>query len=142
MKLALKINADTEHETAAEWYSSYGAHISTEHHGDLTHDTVDFDDLDDDDAEIVERLQEVYEDLSEDEAESLIALARSIREAAESFVSNLEAAVEAYEAGDLDQVIEALEAASSEEKEHGDDPSAKQLHKQLLEEVKDEEEAE
>ena len=142
MKLALKLNADTEHETAQEWYGSYGAHISTDNHGDLTHDTVDFDWLDDDDSEIVERLQEIYEDLSEDEAESLVALARGIREAAESVVSNLEAAVEAYEANDIDAVIEALDAASSEERDHGDDPSAKQLRKQLIEEVEDEEEGE
>jgi hypothetical protein len=138
MKLALKLNADTGHESAEEWYGSYGAYISTDH-GDLTHDTVDYDWLDDDDSEIIERLQESDEDLSEDEAKSLVALARRIREAAESVVSNLEAAVEAYEADDIDAVIDALDAASSEERDHGDDPSARQLRKQLIEEVADEE---
>jgi hypothetical protein len=138
MKLALKINADTSHETAQDWYGSYGDHISTESHGDLTLGTVHYDWLDDDDSAIVERLQKSYKDLSEDEAEGLIALARGVREAAETVVSNLETAVEAYEAGDLERVIEALDASSSDERHYGDDPATQALRAQLLLESADE----
>lgn len=132
MKSKIVENADLEHETAEEWYGAYGAHISTEHHGDLKHDVVEYDWLDGDDSVIVERLQEMYDELSDDEADSLVALARGIREAAESVVSNLEAAVEAYERRDIAAVIDALEAASLVERDHGDDPASRQLRMQLL----------
>jgi len=138
MKLALTENADTSHEDAREWYAGYGAHISTEHAGDITHDAVDYDWLDDDtNQEIAEKLMVIYGDLSEDEGLALARLARRIREAAETVVGLLEDAVIAYDADDLDAVIEALDAASSEESEHGDDPAAQSLRKKMVEEVEE-----
>lgn len=133
MKMALKQNADTSHETAAEWYASYGAHVCTQHHGDITPDVVDYDSLDDDDDEIAEALMDIYSDLTRSEADEIIALARRVKDAADAVVSHLEDAVKAYKADDLAAVVDALDCASSEESEHGDDPSAKALREALVE---------
>ena len=77
------------------------------------------------------------DDLTQDEAESIVAAAREIREAAEEVEAALEAAVEAYEDDDLDGVIAALDEARRIEIEHGDAPAANALRSQLLEEVEE-----
>lgn len=130
MKTTLKLNADTDHEDARALYGNYGAHS-----------TVEFDWLDGDDDEAAELLKAEYPELSDDEAEGMIALSRRIREDAEDVESQLEAAVEAYEAAKHDEdetaiaaIIEALETASSIETNHGDDPASKALRAALLDE--------
>ena len=58
--------------------------------------------------------------------------ARSVREDMDTIESLLADAVAAYESGDLNAVIEALQSASSSEDDHGDDPSTSQLIHDLL----------
>jgi len=134
MKMRLKDNARTTHESAENWYDGYGAHITTEECGDICHSAVDFDWLEHDDSEVAELLLASYPNLSADDRESLVSMARRIREAAESVVGLLEDAVAAYEEGDLDATVAALDAASSEESDHGDDPACRSLRDALLEE--------
>ena len=136
MKYTLNPNADTTHESAEDWYSSYGAHISTEGHGDLVVQTVEWDWLEDGEK-IIPRLKSDHEKLTTDEAKELIALAKRVRSAAKEVVSCLEAAVEAYDAGDLDECVAQLDAASSVEQDHGDDPASKSLRTALISETGD-----
>jgi len=133
----LAVNADLSHEDARDWYSSYGWHLDTEECGSVTHDVVEYDWLDQDDDAVVALLLEAMDDLTQDEAESIVAAAREIREAAEEVEAALEAAVEAYEDDDLDGVIAALDEARRIEIEHGDAPAANALRSQLLEEVEE-----
>lgn len=52
------------------------------------------------------------------------------------FVAALEAAVEAYEAGDMDEVIDSLDEACDIEREHGgDDPASSSLRTRLVREI-------
>lgn len=127
-------NADTSHESVAEWYDSYGAHTSTEHHGDLEVQTVASDWLEDDlsDEEIATELRGAFDELGNDEIESMIALARRVWDAAEGVVSSLDAAVEAYQAGNIEGVLDALRAARADETDHGDDPATSALAAKLL----------
>lgn len=127
-------DADLSHEDARDWYSSYGWHIDTEDCGSVTHDVVEYDWLDQDDDAVVDLLLEAMGDLTQDEAEGIVAAAREIREAAEGVEAALEAAVEAYQQGDLDGVIAALDEAKRIEAQHGDAPAANALRSQLLEE--------
>lgn len=133
--LALRDGADTHYESAEDWYRSYGAHISTEHAGDVTVQAVEYDWLDDDDEEVAAKVREADADISEDEAESLVALARRVCEAADGVESLLAEAVDAYERGDLRAVIGLLDDASSAEREHGDDPATSDLAERLLTET-------
>ena len=147
----LRPNADTSHESAEDWYDSYGAHVSTERGGDVCVQAVDYDWLDEDDDAVIAKLIEdktylpkheeaEYQcDITEDEAASIVALARWVRESAEEIEGLLNDAVKAYESGDLAQTIEALEAASRQEGNHGDDPATKALTEQLLEPIPAEE---
>ncbi len=64
----------------------------------------------------------------------LIAYARTAWEAAQNVELWLEDAVQAYHDRDLDACAEALEAASSLESDWGDDPAAKELRRQLIDE--------
>lgn len=130
--MKLKENANTEHEDARDWFSAYGAHVSTENHGDLTHDVVEYDWLDGDDDSVVNLLLAKYASLAEDEAAALAAMARAVREAAETVGELLEDAVAAYESGDLDGVIKALDAAESTESEHGASPATDTLRAVLI----------
>lgn len=65
-------------------------------------------------------------------AEALVDRARSVREDMDSVEGLLDEAVAAYERGDLDAVIEALQHASSTENDHGDDPATSELIHDLL----------
>ena len=125
-------NADLTHEDARGWYDSYGWHITTENEGDVTIDAVEYDWLDGTDAEAIAKLRETYDGLTDDEAESIIAKAREVREAAETVDGLLGEAVEAYQRGDMDAVVKALDEAARVESEHGDSPGANSLRSQLL----------
>lgn len=73
------------------------------------------------------------------EIESLVSLAKRVREAAEGVCESLKAAVAAYKANDLDGVLENLRSASSDENDHGDNPATMALAGRLLEEIPEEE---
>jgi len=132
----LKLNANTEHQNAQAWYAGYGARIDTDD-GGISHEAVDFDWFDDGatNSEVAEKLMENYNNLTADERDELVQLARGIREAAETVVGLLEDAVTAYDAGDLEAVIAALDLASCEETDHGDNPATRYLSGKLLEAV-------
>ncbi len=63
---------------------------------------------------------------------AVVKLAKGVREAAETVCGLLDEAVEAYESGDIEAVIEALDSAASTESEHGDNPATEALRKALL----------
>lgn len=131
--LRLRDDADTHHESAEDWYGSYGDHISTERAGDVTIQAVEYDWLDDeDDDAVAARLRAEDDRLSEDEALALVERARDVREAADSIEGLLDEAVAAYERGHVQGVIEALDEASREEDDHGDDPATRDLAERLL----------
>lgn len=128
-------DADTSHETAQDWYESYGSHLSTLNAGDVCIQAVDYDwldDDDDDDSDVRDKLLESDDRLSSDEAEALVGMARSAREAAEEICRLLDDAVEAYESGDYAACVKALDAAKSREMEHGDCPASSGLQDQLI----------
>lgn len=137
--IRLRADASTHVEAASDWYDEYGAHISTEDAGDITIHAIDYDWLDESDDDVIydEHYDEIDDLMTRDEALELIALARSVRESAETVEGSLEAVVEAYEADDLDGVIEALEIASDIETDHGDDPATEDLMRRLLDVVDD-----
>jgi hypothetical protein len=129
----LNADADTEHETAEEWYDSYGWHLTTENAGDAFLQAVEYDWLDDyDDDAVIARLLESDDQLNRDEAASMVTKAREIRECAESICDLLDEAVEAYQQGDADKVEELLDAAKSHESDHGDSPASDSLRSSLL----------
>jgi hypothetical protein len=134
-------NADLTHEDAFDFYYSYGWHITTEYEGDVTLDAVEYDWLDGTDAEAIAKLRETYDALTDDEAESIVAKAREVREAGEAIEGLLDEAVEAYQRGDMDAVVKALDEAAWVESEHGDSPAADSLRSQLLDDDTDEDEA-
>jgi hypothetical protein len=133
--MKLKHNADLTHEDARGWYNSYGWHITTANEGDVTIDAVEYDWLDGTDAEVIARLRETYDALTDDEAESIVAKAREVREAGETIEGLLDEAVEAYQSGDMDAVVEALDEAARVESEHGDSPATNDLRSQLLDDA-------
>lgn len=131
---ALRSDADTTHEDAREWYGSYGWHMTTENAGDVELQAVEYDWLDGTNADAVAKLLADDSDLTDDEAESIVEMARTVRDAAESIESMLNDAVTAYEAGDIDAVLAALESCRSSESDHGDSPASQSLRAALVEE--------
>ena len=132
-KLELAQNSNVSHDSAEVMYDCYGAHISTDHDGDVCIQSVDYDWLDDDqDAKAL--LAERRPDMTADECESLVSLARHIREAMEGIEDALERASCAAVDGDFAGCIEALQEARDLETDHGDDPSTSALAAQLLRE--------
>ena len=125
-------NADLSHEDARSFFESYGWHISTQDEGDVTIDSVEYDWLDGTDAQVIAKLRQTYGALTDDETECIIAKAREVREAAETVDGLLGEAVEAYQRGDMDAVVKALDEAARAECEHGDSPAANSLRSQLL----------
>ena len=131
--LELAQNSNVSHDSAEEMYDSYGAHISTDHNGDVCIQDVDYDWLDDEeDAKAL--LAERRPKMTANECESLVSLARRIREAMEDVEDALERASCAAVDGDFAGVIEALQEARGLETDHGDDPSTSALAAQLLRE--------
>lgn len=130
----LAADADTSRETAQDWYEAYGQHISTVDAGDVCIQAVDYDWLDDDDdSDVRDKLIESDNRLSSDEAEALVGMARSVREAAEEICGLLDDAVAAYDAGDYDACVEALDSAKMLEIGHGDCPASSGLRGKLIE---------
>jgi hypothetical protein len=78
--MKLTHDADLTHEDARGWYNSYGWHITTANEGDVTIDAVEYDWLDGTDAEAIAKLRETYDALTDDEAESIVAKAREVRD--------------------------------------------------------------
>ena len=138
--MRLTRDADLTHEDARGWYDAYGWHITTEREGDVTIDAVEYDWLDGTDAEAIAKLRETYDALTDDEAGSIVAKAREVREAGEEVEGLLDEAVEAYQCGDMDAVVEALDEAARVESEHGDSPATNSLRSQLLDDDTDEDE--
>ena len=127
----LRKDAATSHQSAKEWYEAYGAGISTENAGEVMVQIVEYDWLDaEDDESVVEHLSK--SDLTADDREQVVALARRVREAADEVSALLDDAVEAYQSGDADETIKALRLAKSSETDHGDWPATSALADQLL----------
>ena len=121
-------NADTKHEDAIDWYSSYGWHLSTEDAGDVELQAVEYAWLDDDDDDaVVTMLMADEGKLSEDEAESIVEMARSVRSMADAVEGLLDSAVEAYDSGDFETCRDALLEAYKAESDAGDAPATQQL---------------
>jgi hypothetical protein len=72
--------------------------------------------------------------LSDAEARALVERAREVRSDAEDICALLDEAVEAYRAGNLVAVLDALSSARDAEREHGDDPATRALREQMIEE--------
>lgn len=132
--MKLKPNADLDHESAKDWYENYGWHITTEKEGDVTLDAVEYEWLDGTDDEVCAKLLETY-DLTDSEAAAIVFMARKVREAAETVADLLDEAVAAYQRGDMDAVVEALDEAARVESEHGDSPATDDLRSQLLDDA-------
>jgi hypothetical protein len=140
-KQTLRPDADTSHADARDMYDSYGYHASSEHHGDFMLQTVEYDWLDDNDddnviAKTIMALPDPRDDDDVDDlacvAADLVSRARGVRDDMEEIEAELAAAIKCYESGDVDGVIEHLDAASSLESDHGDDPAARTLRERLL----------
>jgi len=126
-------NADLDHQDARDFYDSYGWCLPTENAGDICHDAVEYDWLDDqDDEAVVAKLMAEDGHLEDYEAEEVVAKAREIREAGEAVESQLEAAVEAYEANDYAACLEALRWAGEAESPFGGTPASDELRGQLI----------
>lgn len=125
--------ADTTHEDAANIYSDYGWHLSTEVAGDVCVQTVEYGWLDDeDDAAVVALLLADDGKLSEDEAESIVVMARDVRSMADAVECLLDSAVEAYDSGDFELCRDALLEAYKAESGAGDAPATQYLAGVLL----------
>lgn len=134
-KLQLRPEADPSHDSAEAMFDAYGWHLSTESAGDVCVQAVESKWLRDEwtDEQIVAALIEADGDLTRDEAEALCDKARRVWTDLVAIERCLERAVKAYDAGDLDGCVEALQEAGHTETEHGDDPSTSDLANRLLE---------
>lgn len=121
---------DTIHETAEDWYEAYGWHLPTQQKGDVELQVVLWSDLDSEDEDIVQTLTE--DGLTREEAQTLVAKAREIREAAEGINRNLEAAVTCWEQHDIETCVRYLLDARRSESEHGDTPATDALGEKLF----------
>jgi hypothetical protein len=93
-----------------------------------------------DDKDIEERLMEKHPKLTSGEAEAIIKKAFMVRKFAREVERLLKCAVDAYESGDLEGVINALEDCDNYEGDFGDNPASRSLRSQLLVECEEEEE--
>lgn len=136
--LKLRDNANVGHDDAAEMFSCYGWHTSTGQ-GDICLQVVDTAWLEDGktEDEIVELLVADGAVLDRDAAEEIAAKAVSVWADMQAVEKALARAAEAYVAGDLSGVVEALHEAGNMESDHGDDPSTDGLASQLLEKVEE-----
>lgn len=135
--MRLSPNADKSHATASEMYSDYGWHtmcqICGEQYELQTIEYIDLQNLNADDLRD-KVTAAVYSDDCDhgDIADELIDRARNIADDMESIESSLDEAVVAYNADDFKGTLDALDEASSLERDHGDDPASRQLRKQLI----------
>jgi hypothetical protein len=132
LAVALVRDAKIDHEDSREWYDNYGWHLTTEEAGDVCLQAVEYDWLDGTDEDAVCKLLDSDADLIRDEAEALVEMARTVRDAAESVCGLLDEAVAAYDRGDVRACRQALLDAWSAESDHGDSPAASALADALL----------
>lgn len=125
--------ADTEHQCAEDWYNAYGWHLTTGELGDVPLQAVAYDWLESaSEDNVLERLSWDREELTKEEADTLVAKARDIRGESEAIVDAIDAAVTAYERGNLKSCRENLAWAYRRESDHGDTPATMALAKKLL----------
>lgn len=134
-RMVLIADADTNHEDARDGYDAFGYHVSTDGEGVMLQE-VEYDWLDDlDDDEIVDKLSMDHPEADRPALAHLVRMARSVRETAEEVEGLLDEAVEAYEAGDVDGVIDALDRCENvETRRGGAAPAALGLRSKLLRE--------
>ena len=131
-------NRDTIGESADDWWSALG--YSTGLDRDWSHPICTFEEIDtlDGDTAVPEEFAEALAaggERAEDARESiadLVAYGQRAKAAAVTIRDYLDAAIDAAWDEDGDALIEALEAASREEREWGDDPSTRKAADKLL----------
>lgn len=141
----LNQNANTNHDDGEAMYNTYGAHIDDDETNKYyCLQRIKYDWLDEDDEELMPKLlgqteseadAKYYICSNKEVVKSLVRLARSVKADMDAISEKMDAAVAAYEAGDLELTIELLEEARYMETEHGgDDPSTSELRQSLLSE--------
>lgn len=135
-------DADTTYDSGADMYDYYGAHASSDYYGDISIQLVEYAWLDDsDDRAVIQRTIRAIGPRDTDDtdgadrravAEELVCVARAVRSDMDAIAAMLADAVAAYDAGDVEGVIEALDQAASLESEHGDWPSTRSLRERLI----------
>lgn len=127
-------DADTEHQSAEDWYGCYGGHLSTSAAGDVVVQAVEYEWLEDPDDEAVgaRLIESTDHRLTQSEAEGLVAMARSVRETADALAETLDDAVSAYSEGDYRSCLRALRASLANELPYGDWPATRELADNLL----------
>ena len=125
-----------QYQDAAEMYRAYGAAVTDADCNSVELQAVSPADLEKhDDSGLVAILKE---NGNGDVADELVALARRVYAAMQEIEAEIELAIEAAAAGDLERTVDALSLASRLERDHGDDPATKQVVAQLLEFIEDE----
>lgn len=129
-----KPDANTNHESAENFFDGYGAHVTDHENGcDYRVQLVEFEWLEENEEneEIVALLLE-KKAMGNEIAEELVEKAREIYDAGVELAEILESAVAAYNDGDIAACVEALNSARFTESEHGDDPASSDLRKRLI----------
>lgn len=134
--MRLQPNADTSHATASEMYEDYGWHTMCQICGkQYVLQTIAYDDIKLSDEELREKVAaDVRSDNCDHDgiADEIIGAARRIADDMGDIAEYLDEAIKAYDVGDFAGVVDALDAASSIERNHGDDPDARHLREQLI----------
>ncbi len=124
------------HESAEEMWESLGWACDYDDRaggGQVEHPVCTVEQLDTlTDAEILAVIAVDCGRAERDAYESAIVYARAALADMRSIADSLDAAVDAYQAGDMAACIDALDSASREESEYGDDPAATALRKALI----------
>ncbi len=118
-KISLTPCADTRHEDAIDWYEDYSYYVLDADGVQHMHPVCGWSEVDE------------FEPRNAAE-ERLLEVARDVKGAAEAIEDALDEAVAAYERGDLDGVLAALDEAYEIERPHGDAPATQALMRQLL----------
>jgi hypothetical protein len=133
--LALAKNAKIHTDDAQNMYDCYGWHMSTERAGDVCLQAVHYEWIEAADGEaepVIAKLRERNDDITADEAESIVKKAMGVYNDMLAIEALLDDAVTAYLLGDRAMTIESLREASFAENAHGDDPSCSDLASRLL----------
>ena len=131
----LRPKADLTHEDAKEWYSAFGWHIPTRHHGDVELQAVSYE-MAKTQKTATLALEHQYPRLRREELSAISDKAVTIRDAAEDIERDLQSAVTAYRRKNLKAVVARLEDAAATETEYGGaSPASISLASQLLQQV-------
>jgi hypothetical protein len=134
--MKLRQNADLTHEDTVDWYGGYARHIATKHDDCFPVQAIEYEWLNSPDEEVVAKLKEGYNNLTDDDIEAILSTAREVRAGGDIIEEHLKEAVAAYQRCDLDGVIKALEEAKGMEafchRYGGDSNAADSLRSQLL----------